>query len=121
MSKAQQLIIDITNKVAPNTQGKPTIVFYKENTWDAACQLERGPNHHELNFGCYLNTLSAKEKGPLTVDTVEHAEKIIEALQLAIQEGWFFTEAQIKKYKTSATDTRGSLIAKIRKDSHGER
>lgn len=115
----KQFIIDISKKAAPNTQGKPTIVFYKENSWDAACQLEMGSDHHEMHFGCYLNTLAGKDKGPLAVDTVEHAEQIIEALQLAIQEGWFFTEAQIKKYKTSATDTRGTLKEKIKKASHG--
>ena len=115
----KQFLIDISNKAASNTQGRPTIVFYKDNTWDAACQLEMGSYHHEGHFGCYLSTLSSREKGPLAVDTVEHARQIITALELAIQEGWFFTEAQIAKYKDRATDTRGTLKRKVQKAAHG--
>lgn len=107
-----QPIIDISGKPMPNTFGKPVIVFYKENSWAAACQLEQGPDRHEGHFGCYLKTTCDSSKN-LAIDTVEHAEKIIEALRLAIQEGWLFTESQMKKYRNSATDTRASINEKI--------
>ncbi|WP_025915491.1 hypothetical protein [Herminiimonas sp. CN] len=113
----KQFVINISETPADNTSGQPVIQFYKGNSWEAAGQLEQGCDHHENHFGCYLKTLAGKNH--LAVDTVEHAEKIIEALQLAIQEGWLFTQTQIEKHKDRSTDTRGTLKRRMATTSKG--
>jgi len=110
----KQFIIDISTAPLPNTQGNPTIIFYKKDSWKAACQLERSSNNAELDFGCYLRTLSNPERPALSVDSVEHAKALIAALELAISEKWFFTEKEINLYATSVTNTRADIAAKIK-------
>ena len=108
----KQFVIDISDEPAPGTNGRSLIKFWKKNSWDAACHIEQGSDHHENHFGCYIGSTQGKDR--LSIDTVEHAEKLIGALELAIQENWLFTEAQIKQHKTKSTDTRGSLRRKIK-------
>ena len=108
----KQFLTDISNMVEIDTQGRPTLVFYKKNTFEAVGQLVMEADNHEGRFGCYLATLSSRERPPLAIDSVEHAKQIITALEIAIQEGWLFTEAQIEKYKGKATDTRRTLKQK---------
>lgn len=108
----KQFIIDISTAPHPNTQGNPTIVFYKKNSWKAACQLERSSNNAEQDFGCYLRTLSNPNRPVLSVDSVEHAKALIAALELAISEKWLFTEKEISLYNTSVTDTRANIATK---------
>lgn len=110
----RQILIDITSNKTKNTNGNPTIVFFRENSYDAANILVRGSDNHEGHFGCYLKTLSSDEGKVLEIMTVEHACALMEALQIAIDENWLFTASQIKEGKTSATTTRRKLIENLK-------
>ncbi len=77
-----RLIIDITQ--GPIAEA-PFIWITKDEPYDAVCRLERGPDNHERCFGCYLKT-DFKTPRSLEVLHVEHALKVIEALQIAIKE-----------------------------------
>ncbi len=107
-----RLIIDITQ--GPIAEA-PFIWITKDEPYDAACRLERGPDNHERCFGCYLKT-DFKTPRSLEVLHVEHALKIIEALQIAIKEHWLFTKKEIAEYATSATTTREKLNKLVRRE-----
>ena len=86
------------------------IEFYKENNWEAACLLKTGAPNHEYNFGCYLKSIYGS--GSLTIDSVEHAKAIQQALQYAIDNKWLFTKEELKKV-TRVTDTRTTLRKRL--------
>ena len=109
----KQLIIDISETPSPNTQRNSTIIFYRKNYWKAAAKLERGSDDAELDFCCYLSTLGHPNNPVLSIESVEHAKQLIAALELAIKEKWLFTEHEISRYNTSATDTRADIVEKI--------
>lgn len=90
-----QHVIDLTKK-----SNNPIILVYKDNSYSAVGIIERQADNHEKHFGVNLKSINGNNL--LTVDTVEHAEKLIEALQLAINEGWLFNEKTIKLHCTKA-------------------
>lgn len=105
-----RLIIDITQGPIA---GDPFIWITKDEPYDAVCRLVRGPDNHQRKFGCYFKTDFQTDRS-LEVLHVEHALKIIEALQIAIKEHWLFTKKEIAEYATSATTTREKLNKMIR-------
>lgn len=105
----KQLIIDISEQPT-NMAGLSAIVFHKTNTWTSACQLVIGSDHYESDFGCCLTSLSGKDG--LTIETVEHGRQIIAAIELAIENGWLFTKAEVAM-STRVTDTRADLRKKV--------
>lgn len=86
------------------------IVINDWKSWESADVLEIGPDYHELHFGCYLKPHEGSRC--ISIDTVEHARKVIKALEEAISRGWLFTEEEIHKYHDRATDTRNTLLEK---------
>lgn len=106
-----RLIIDITQGPIA---GDPFIWITKAEPYDAVCRLVRGPDNHQRKFGCYFKTDFQTDRS-LEVLHVEHALKIIEALQIAIKENWLFTKKEIAEYATSATTTREKLNNMIRR------
>lgn len=61
----------------------------------------------EGNYGAWIGTMQNSREA--LVETRDHAEKLIEALQLAIKEGWLFTEGEIDELRVRCTDTRANL------------
>ena len=73
--------------------------------------LQRDRLNHEEHFGLSIrNNLDGNKY--LHIETVEHATKLIEALQIAIDRGWLFTHSELEKYNTSCTDTLRGIIKK---------
>lgn len=105
-------VIDLTRGTGKEHQ--PEIIFYNyhaaHQSHSNARKLVRSPLRHEGHFGLSIVNGSSGSSARIYVETVEHAKKLIEALQVAIAEGWLFTEEEIDKYSTRVTDTLYDLI-----------
>lgn len=110
--------IDITGG---KVKGLPREVLFAKpgmfkgfNSWDGAQRIVEMSDNHEGHFGCMIMG-GAGSKMHVDICSVEHAEALIQGLRYAIDNGFLFTDKQLKKHHTSATDTRGRIKEKIRK------
>lgn len=78
---------------------------------DATMIFEREDNEHQMGVKIVSST------GEVSLSTVEHAKKMIEAIQFAIDNDFLFTEHQLTKYHTRVSDTRGRIKAKMKEQT----
>lgn len=102
-------IINITKERKNN---QPEIIFYRyclaHHSHSNANKLVRSSLHHEGHYGLTIannNTTTPQ----IYIETKENAEKLIEALQLAISSGWLFSEEEIDN-RPYCTTTLADMI-----------
>ena len=109
-------IADIT-KGRKNNQ--PEIIFYHyclaHHSHSNANKLVRSSLHHEGHYG--LTIANNRTTTPqIYIETKENAEKLIEALQLAISSGWLFSEQEISNRPYCTTTLEGMIKIRAKED-----
>ena len=91
----------------------PEIIFYgwhlAHHSHSNANKLVRSSLHHEGHYGLTIAN-SCTTTPHIYIETKENAEKLIEALQLAISSGWLFSEEEIDTLRSSCCTTLEQMI-----------
>ena len=113
MYKGDKRVKEIIDISKGRKNSYPEIIFYEwhlaHHSHSNANKLVRSSLHHEGHYG--LTIANSRTTTPqVYIETKENAEKLIEALQLAISSGWLFSEKEIDNLRHSVCTTLEQMI-----------